>query len=176
MTPQAFSLHGPDEPRVALVLDSPHSGVDFPSDFDAVVSEYDLRDGEDCFVDEFGNLPAIELGISLLAARYPRTYLDPNRHHGDIDRELIEGGSWPHEYLPSGKAAIGKALIWRTLDDRAFDLLAQVAGRRGAFAHRSLPCTLPPGPVATAGDGTCGVWRGVSPQLPFDELRRRQDG
>ena len=116
MTSEACSLHGPEQPRVALVLDSPHSGVEFPSDFDAAVSEFDLRDGEDCFVDEL-YLPAIEHGIPLLAARYPRTYLDPNRHHGDIDLDLIEGGNWPHEYLPSGKAAIGKALIWRTLDD-----------------------------------------------------------
>jgi N-formylglutamate amidohydrolase len=59
----------------------------------------------------------VEHGIPLLAARYPRTYLDPNRHRGDIDLHLIEGGHWPHEYVPSGKAIIGKALIWRTLDD-----------------------------------------------------------
>jgi N-formylglutamate amidohydrolase len=111
-------IHGPDtqNARIPLVLDSPHSGFRFPSDFDAIVSEFDLRDGEDCFVDEL-YLPAIEQGIPLLAARYPRTYLDPNRHHGDIDLELIEGGTWPHEYQPSGKAAIGKALVWRTLDD-----------------------------------------------------------
>jgi N-formylglutamate deformylase len=112
----AYTRHGPAQPRIALVLDSPHSGIEFPRDFDAAVSEFDLRDGEDCFVDEL-YLPAIEQGVPLLAARYPRTYLDPNRHHGDIDLELIEGGRWPHEYVPSGKAAIGKALVWRTLDD-----------------------------------------------------------
>ena len=112
----AYTHHGPAQPRAALVLDSPHSGVDFPHDFDAAVSEFDLRDGADCFVDEL-YLPAIEHGVPLLAARYPRTYLDPNRHRGDIDLELIEGGTWPHEYMPSGKAAIGKALVWRTLDD-----------------------------------------------------------
>lgn len=113
---EAFLLHGPARPRTALVLDSPHSGFEFPADFDAAVSEYDLRDGEDCFVDEL-YLPAVEAGVPLLAARYPRTYLDANRHRGDIDLELIEGGTWPHEYVPSGKAAIGKALVWRTLDD-----------------------------------------------------------
>ncbi|HQR19796.1 MAG TPA: N-formylglutamate amidohydrolase [Burkholderiaceae bacterium] len=118
MSPSSEScfLHGPARGRVAVVLDSPHSGIDFPADFDAAVSEYDLRDGEDCFVDEL-YLPAVEFGIPLLAARHPRTYLDPNRHRGDIDLELIEGGAWPHEYVPSGKAFIGKALIWRTLDD-----------------------------------------------------------
>jgi N-formylglutamate amidohydrolase len=111
-----ISLYGPARPRVALVLDSPHSGVDFPADFDAAVSEFDLRDGEDCYVDALYR-PAAEDGVPLLAARYPRTYLDPNRHRGDIDLELIEGGHWPHEYAPSGKARIGKALLWRTLDD-----------------------------------------------------------
>ena len=116
MNDVTFRLHGPAEPRVPLVLDSPHSGFQFPADFDAVVSEFDLRDGEDCFVDEL-YMPATELGVPLLAALTPRTYLDPNRHAGDIDLDLIEGGKWPHTHVPSGKARIGKALIWRTLDD-----------------------------------------------------------
>ncbi|HWL72819.1 MAG TPA: N-formylglutamate amidohydrolase, partial [Burkholderiaceae bacterium] len=116
MKDATLRLHGPQQPRVPLVLDSPHSGFEFPADFDAVVSEFDLRDGEDCFVDEL-YMPATELGIPLLAAQTPRTYLDPNRHAGDIDLELIEGGKWPHAHVPSGKARIGKALIWRTLDD-----------------------------------------------------------
>lgn len=116
MKHDAFRLHGPAVPAVPLLLDSPHSGLRFPSDFDAIVSEFDLRDGEDCFVDQL-YLPATELGVPLLAAEYPRTYLDANRHAGDIDLELIEGGRWPHAHVPSGKAAIGKALIWRTLDD-----------------------------------------------------------
>jgi N-formylglutamate amidohydrolase len=116
MTSRSFVLHGPAVAAVPLVLDSPHSGQEFPADFDAAVTEFDLREGEDCFVDEL-YLPATGLGVPLLAALFPRTYLDPNRHHGDIDLELIEGGRWPHEHVPSGKARIGKALIWRTLDD-----------------------------------------------------------
>jgi N-formylglutamate amidohydrolase len=116
MTPMPVELHGPGPAAVPLVLDSPHSGRDFPADFDAAVTEFDLREGEDCYVDELYR-PATELGVPLLAARFPRTYLDPNRHRGDIDLELIEGGRWPHEHVPSGKARIGKALVWRTLDD-----------------------------------------------------------
>jgi N-formylglutamate amidohydrolase len=98
-----------------LVLDSPHSGREFPADFDAVVSEAELREAEDCYVDELW-AGARELGAPLLAAAFPRTYIDPNRHAGDVDLELIEG-RWPFEYRPSGKARIGKALIWRTLED-----------------------------------------------------------
>ncbi|MEO8923841.1 MAG: N-formylglutamate amidohydrolase [Caldimonas sp.] len=112
----SFTLHGPAEPRTPLVLDSPHSGFDFPDDFGAAVSEFELRDGEDCFVDELW-LPAIERGVGLIAARAPRTYIDCNRHAGDVDLALLEGGVWPDEHVPSGKARLGKALIWRSLDD-----------------------------------------------------------
>jgi N-formylglutamate amidohydrolase len=102
-------------PAAALVLDSPHSGREFPDDFGAVVTETELREGEDSYVDELYGA-AGELGVPLLAARFARTYLDPNRHAGDVDLELIEG-PWPWEYRPSGKARIGKALVWRTLED-----------------------------------------------------------
>jgi N-formylglutamate amidohydrolase len=110
-----IEIRGPASPAIPLVLDSPHSGHDFPDDFDAVVSEADLRDGEDCYVDElYAGGP--EMGVPLLAALWPRTYLDPNRHAGDVDLDLIEG-KWPGEYRPSGKAKVGKALVWRTLED-----------------------------------------------------------
>jgi len=114
--PTPFTLHGPAEPRTPLVLDSPHSGFDFPDDFGSVLSQFDLREGEDCFVDQLW-LPATERGVGLIAARAPRTYLDANRHAGDIDLDVIDGGAWPGELKPSGKARIGKSLIWRTLDD-----------------------------------------------------------
>jgi N-formylglutamate deformylase len=108
-------LRGPASAAIPLVLDSPHSGHAFPDDFGAVVSETELREGEDCYVDElYAGAP--ELGAPLLAALWPRTYLDPNRHAGDMDLDLLEG-AWPGEYRPSGKAKIGKALIWRTLED-----------------------------------------------------------
>lgn len=112
-------IRGARVPELPLVLDSPHSGNRFPEDFAAAVTEPELRDGEDCYVDElFG--AGIELGAPLLAAQFPRTYIDPNRHPGDVDPDLIEGFSetdWPWGYRPSGKARIGKSLIWRTLDD-----------------------------------------------------------
>jgi N-formylglutamate amidohydrolase len=111
-----IATHGPTEATRPLLLDSPHSGHEFPADFGAAVSEHALRDGEDCFVDELW-LPATGRGVWLLAAQFPRTYLDANRHPADVDLDLLAGAHWPHEHRPSGKAAIGKALVWRTLDD-----------------------------------------------------------
>jgi N-formylglutamate amidohydrolase len=115
MTDDVLIVHGPAVAARPLVLDSPHSGCRMPADFGAAVSELELRDGEDCFIDALYR-PAAERGIPLLAAQFPRTYLDANRHAGDVDLGLIDG-PWPHEHRPSGKARIGKALIWRTLDD-----------------------------------------------------------
>lgn len=115
MSDDILIVHGPAQPARPLVLDSPHSGTRMPADFGTTLSAAELRDGEDCFIDELYR-PAAERGVPLLAAQFPRTYLDPNRHAGDVDLDLIEG-PWPHEHHPSGKARIGKALIWRTLDD-----------------------------------------------------------
>jgi N-formylglutamate amidohydrolase len=117
MTEDVLIIHGPRPPaapRAPLVLDSPHSGRLMPADFGAAVPVRELRDGEDCFIDELWQ-PAAGRGIPLLAAQFPRTYLDPNRHAGDIDLELL-AEPWPHPVNDSGKGAIGKALVWRTLD------------------------------------------------------------
>jgi N-formylglutamate amidohydrolase len=110
-----FCLHGPATAALPLVLDSPHSGTRMPADFGAALADSDLREGEDCFIDQL-YLPAAERGIPLLAAQFPRTYLDLNRHAGDIDPDLLDA-PWPDALVPSGKARIGKALVWRTLDD-----------------------------------------------------------
>lgn len=134
-----FRIDGPSEPRVPLLLDSPHSGHEFPTDFGAVVSEFALRDGEDCFIDELYR-PATERGVTLLAALVPRTYIDLNRHAGDIDLALVEGGQWPDAFVPSGKARLGKALVWRTLDggEPIYDRLLSVdeVRRRIERVHR----------------------------------------
>ena len=98
-----------------VVLDSPHSGFRMPPDFGAVLPEAALRDGEDCYIDALYR-PAAERGVPLLAAMFPRTYLDPNRHAADHDPAVL-AEPWPGEVVASGKAAIGKALVWRTLDD-----------------------------------------------------------
>ncbi|MDO9075253.1 MAG: N-formylglutamate amidohydrolase [Rubrivivax sp.] len=116
MIENVISISGPlGLPSRPLVLDSPHSGYAMPPDFGAALSEADLRDGEDCYIDELW-APAATLGIPLLAAQFPRTYIDANRHAADIDPDLLDE-PWPGDVQASGKARIGKALVWRTLDD-----------------------------------------------------------
>ena len=114
MNAPVLVVHGPAAAEVPLVLDSPHSGFTMPADFGSVRSEAELREGEDSFIDELYQ-PAAARGVPLLAALFPRTYLDPNRHAGDIDPELLSE-PWPQPLRPSAKARIGKALVWRTMD------------------------------------------------------------
>jgi N-formylglutamate amidohydrolase len=117
------------------VLDSPHSGREVPADFGTVLDDADLRDAEDCHVDRL-YLPATERGIPLLAARVSRLYLDVNRDADDIDPELLDA---PPPGAASPKARLGKALVWRTLDDGrpiyARRLSAQEIARRIARCH-----------------------------------------
>ena len=132
-------VHGPPAAEVPLVLDSPHSGAAMPSDFDSVRTEAELREGEDSFIDELYQ-PATARGVPLLAALFPRTYLDVNRHADDIDPELL-AEPWPQPLEPSAKARIGKAIIWRTMDgDRPiYDRRLSVAEMQRRIAHYHLP-------------------------------------
>ena len=110
----AFSITRPGGARVPLVLDSPHSGTEYPGDFGAAVPLEQLRASEDSFVDELYSAgPA--LGAVLVAARFPRSYIDPNRSLLDIDASLLDS-PWPGPAVPSRKTQLGVGLIWRMLD------------------------------------------------------------
>ena len=109
-----FRISSPSVRRVPLVLDSPHSGTDYPADFGAAVPVEALRASEDSFVDElYSTGPA--LGATLLAANFPRCYIDPNRSLLDIDAALL-ATPWPGPAIPSRKTELGVGLIWRVLD------------------------------------------------------------
>lgn len=112
MTP--YDLHHPTAPRVALVLDSPHSGTEYPDDFGAAIGRERLRVSEDSYVDEL-YAAAPSLGATLITARFPRVYIDPNRSLLDIDASLLDS-PWPGPAIPSRKTQLGIGLIWRLLD------------------------------------------------------------
>lgn len=94
-----------------VVFDSPHSGADYPADFDFIAPIDVLRKSEDAFVDElYAAVP--ECGANLQAALFPRSYIDPNRSLMDIDPELLDE-HWPEPLAPSEKTRLGHGLIWR---------------------------------------------------------------
>ena len=109
-----FELTAPRKGFVPLVLDSPHSGTEYPEDFRAAVSVELLRQAEDSYVDElYASAP--DFGATLVAARFPRSYIDANRSLLDIDASLLES-PWPGPAIPGPKTQKGIGLIWRVLD------------------------------------------------------------
>ncbi|WP_291295131.1 N-formylglutamate amidohydrolase [Elioraea sp.] len=100
-------------PTVPVVFDSPHSGRFYPEDFGAALPVVALRSAEDAFVDElFAAAP--DHGAVLLAALFPRSYIDVNRAPDDIDPRLIEG-EWPVALKPGPKSELGIGLIRRAI-------------------------------------------------------------
>ena len=109
----AYHLHEPVGEAVPLVCDSPHSGTEYPSDYGHAVPLAQLRRGEDTDVDALWSA-APQVGGTLLAARFPRSYIDPNRALDDLDPALLDG-PWPEPLNPGEKTRLGYGLIWRNV-------------------------------------------------------------
>jgi N-formylglutamate deformylase len=99
----------------ALVLDSPHSGTHYPEDFAPDCAFDALRAAEDTHVEQLWGF-APDIGATLLHARFPRTYIDPNRSADEVDETLLDE-PWPRPVCVSTKVRLGKGLVWRMLDD-----------------------------------------------------------
>ena len=113
----AFTLAAPrsaHEHEVPLVFDSPHSGTIYPADFDAVVPHLVLRRAEDTHVEAL-YAAAPDHGATLIAANFPRSYIDANRSLLDIDAALLDS-PWPGPINASRKTEKGIGLVWRLLD------------------------------------------------------------
>lgn len=102
-----------------LVLDSPHSGVDYPEDFRPACELSVLRRAEDTHVEKLYDF-APALGCAWIEALFPRSYLDANRSPHEIDTTLLSE-PWPDpvESDPRllAKVRLGKGLVWRCTDD-----------------------------------------------------------
>ncbi|HXJ01508.1 MAG TPA: N-formylglutamate amidohydrolase [Micropepsaceae bacterium] len=81
----------PERQTAPFIFASPHSGRLYPASF-ARQSRLDsvmLRKSEDAFVEElFGAVP--QLGAPLIAARFPRAFVDANRAPGEIDPAMFD--------------------------------------------------------------------------------------
>jgi N-formylglutamate deformylase len=114
MTQAPITLTPPVGTPLPIVVDSPHSGTAYPADFGSVLTGLALRQGEDTWVHElWASAPAH--GATLLAAEFPRAYIDPNRSLADIDPVLL-AEPWPEPVAPSRKTELGIGLVWRLMD------------------------------------------------------------
>jgi N-formylglutamate deformylase len=111
----AFLRHDPAGEAIPLVLDSPHSGTAYPVDFDHAPARSLVRQAEDTHVATLWRA-APSFGATLLEARFPRAYIDPNRGLADVDPELL-ADLWPYPIAPTRKTLQGIGLVWRMAGD-----------------------------------------------------------
>ncbi|MGE0497675.1 MAG: N-formylglutamate amidohydrolase [Ramlibacter sp.] len=102
-----------------LVLDSPHSGTQYPDDFGFACDALRLRQAEDTHVEKlYAFAPA--LGVAWVEALFPRSYLDANRDTIEVDESMLDA-PWPGPVATDprvlSKVRLGKGLIWRCTDE-----------------------------------------------------------
>ncbi|MGL4667420.1 MAG: N-formylglutamate amidohydrolase [Saezia sp.] len=111
--PEPFSpltLTLPQTDALPFIADSPHSGIKYPADFNFAIPFEILRTGENTDIDALWQaIP--QVGGTLLAAEFPRSYIDPNRNADDIDISMFTT-HWPKQAKPTEKSRLGAGLIW----------------------------------------------------------------
>jgi N-formylglutamate deformylase len=118
--PGPFRLERPTRQTVPFVFASPHSGRSYPDSLlsrtrlDAIT----LRRSEDAFVDELF-AGAVGLGAPLLAAQFPRAFLDVNRSSTELDAGMFDGTLGVPIDTPSPRVAAGLGVIPRIVRDGA---------------------------------------------------------
>lgn len=167
-----LSVVRPTTTPLPIVVDSPHSGTDYPADFGSVLQGPDLRRGEDTFIDRlYANAP--QHGATLIAAKFPRAYIDPNRSLEDIDQALLDT-PWPGPVTPSRKTEIGVGLVWRLMGGRPiYERLLSVQELQSRIDrcwrpyHDALQAAL-----SQAGEGGQSRWHLNVHSMPDDAYRR----
>ncbi|NKB52419.1 MAG: N-formylglutamate amidohydrolase [Rhizobiaceae bacterium] len=107
-------MHSPAEQRVPFVFNSPHSGRQYPISLlkASNLSALDIRRSEDVFVDQlFAGV--VGLGAPLLAAEFPRAWLDVNREPYELDPKLFNESLPAHANCRSIRVAGGLGTIPR---------------------------------------------------------------
>ncbi len=138
---EPFAVRVPSNWTEPLVFASPHSGRLYPSSFvrRSRLSPLNLRRSEDAFVDELF-AAAAEIGAPLIAARFPRAFLDANRAPAEIDTAMFDGPLDMAVNAASPRVSAGLGVIPRVVRDGAEiyreKLSAGEAQERLAMFHR----------------------------------------
>src|SRR5438128_5216063 len=127
----ALDVRQPPTRAVPLVLASPHSGAEYPSDLLAAsrLDPLTLRRSEDSFVDAlFAAAP--NLGAPLLSARFPRAYLDVNREAWELDPAMFSDSLPSFVNVRSPRVRMGLGTIARVVASGE-----EIYARKLAFAE-----------------------------------------
>lgn len=113
-----FILTEPEGQTIPFVFNAPHAGAIYPASFLAAsrLDPMALRRSEDAFVDELFSA-VTDLGAPLLAARFPRAYLDLNREPYELDSRMFDGRLPPFANTRSMRVAGGLGTIPRIVAD-----------------------------------------------------------
>lgn len=113
-----FAIHAPETQTAPFVFCSPHSGRIYPQAFLAAsrLDPVALRKSEDCFIDELFAATA-DLGAPLIAARFPRAFLDLNREPYELDPLLFDDPLPDFANSQSVRVAGGLGTIARVVAD-----------------------------------------------------------
>lgn len=117
---QPFRLDRPARQTVPFLFASPHSGRSYPQSLLAStrLDATTLRRSEDAFVDELF-AGALDLGAPLLAAQFPRAFLDVNRSSRELDAAMFDGALKVPVDAPTPRVAAGLGVIPRIVRDGA---------------------------------------------------------
>jgi N-formylglutamate deformylase len=132
----------PSRQRVPFIFASPHSGRLYPPSFVARsrLGAMALRRSEDAFVDDLITMAAVELGAPVIAARFPRAFLDVNRAPSELDAQMFDGALAMPVDAPSARVQAGLGVIPRVVRDGADiyrdKLDAREAGERLSKLYR----------------------------------------
>jgi N-formylglutamate deformylase len=86
--PGVVRRRDPESDALPFVLDSPHSGTDYPEEFAYRCPLPVLRRAEDAYVDQLYDIAPIH-GATLITALFPRSYIDANRADDDLDPAIL---------------------------------------------------------------------------------------
>jgi N-formylglutamate amidohydrolase len=113
-----FEILAPSEQLLPLVFNSPHSGRFYPADFLAAscLDERAIRRSEDTFVDELF-AGAVVFGAPMVAANFPRAWLDVNREPYELDPKMFDGTLPTYANVRSIRVAGGLGTIARIVSE-----------------------------------------------------------
>lgn len=116
---QIYTLHAPQRPAYPFLLNAPHSGEMFDAQFLArsQLSRAILRRASDLYVDKL-LWPLASRDVSIMAACFPRSFLDVNREPLELDPRLIEGELPREANIHSLRVAGGLGTIPRVIGDQ----------------------------------------------------------